>query len=93
MLAQTFAVQKRHFVMHITDGQVQRDYLFKTWREDSMRKHLRFAVAAAAVGVAMIALARAGDPVSTHEVVRPKVELAAEVANPNLPFQVLRPIY
>ena len=59
-----------------------------------MRKHLRFAFAAAAVGLAMIAWANAGlvKP-SSNEVVRPKVELASPALNPNLPFQVLRPVY
>jgi hypothetical protein len=59
-----------------------------------MRRHLRFAFAAAAVGLAMIAWANAGlvKP-SSNEVVRPKVELASPALNPNLPFQVLRPVY
>jgi hypothetical protein len=60
-----------------------------------MRKHLRFAFAAAAVGLAMIGWANAGlvNKPSSNEVVRPKVELASPTLNPNLPFQVLRPVY
>jgi hypothetical protein len=64
--------------------------------EASMRQHLRFAFAAAAVGLAMIAWARAGNDVtssSSYDVVRPKVELGSPALNPNLPFQVLRPVY
>jgi hypothetical protein len=58
-----------------------------------MGKHLRFAFAAAAMGLAMIAWAKAGSVVSGADILRPKVELAAPAADPNLPFQVLRPVY
>jgi hypothetical protein len=61
-----------------------------------MRQHLRFAFAAAAVGLAMIAWARAGNDVissRSDDVVRRKVELGSPALNPNLPFQVLRPVY
>jgi hypothetical protein len=63
--------------------------------EGHMRKHLGFAFAAAAMGLAMIALARAGVGVVTpnNDVVRPKVELASRALHPNLPFQVLAPAY
>ena len=58
-----------------------------------MRKNISFAFAAVAIGVAMIAWAKASIVVPNDEVVRPKVELAAPAANPNLPFQVLKPVY
>ena len=58
-----------------------------------MRKNLSFAFAAAVMGVAMIAWAKASIIASNDEVVRPKLEMAAPAANPNLPFQVLRPVF
>ena len=58
-----------------------------------MRKNLSFAFAAAAMGVAMIAWAKASIIAPNEDVVRPKVDLAAPAANPNLPFQVLKPLY
>jgi hypothetical protein len=58
-----------------------------------MRKNLSFAFAAAAMGLAMIAWAKASIIASNDEVIRPKVEMAAPVANPNLPYQVLRPVF
>jgi hypothetical protein len=59
-----------------------------------MRKHLCFAFTAAALGLVMIAWANAGlvTP-NSNDVVRPKVESASPAPNPNLPFQVLRPVY
>ena len=45
------------------------------------------------MGVAMIAWAKASIVVPNDEVVRPKVEMAAPAANPNLPFQLLKPLY
>jgi hypothetical protein len=58
-----------------------------------MRKNLSFAFAAVAMGVVMIAWAKASIIAPNDEVIRPKVEMAAPVANPNLPFQVLKPLY
>ena len=58
-----------------------------------MRKHLGFGFAAAAVGFAMIAWAKASVVVPIDDVVRPKVELASRTAHPNLPFQVLAPLW
>ena len=58
-----------------------------------MRKHIGFAFAATAVGLAMIAFAKASVGTPRGDVVRPKVELASPVLNPNLPFQVLVPVY
>jgi hypothetical protein len=61
-----------------------------------MRKHLGFvgfAFAAAVMGFAMIAWAKASVVVSNDDVIRPKVELASPAFNPNLPFQVLTPVY
>ena len=58
-----------------------------------MRRHLGFAFAAGAVGLAMIAWAKAGVVTANNDVVRPKVELASPALNPNLPFQVLTPAY
>jgi hypothetical protein len=58
-----------------------------------MRKNLSFAFAATAMGLAMIAWAKASIIAPSDEVVRPKVEMAAPAASPNLPFQVLQPLY
>jgi hypothetical protein len=58
-----------------------------------MRNHLSFAFAAAAMGLVMIAWAKAGNIVSSSDVVRPKMELASPAYSPNLPFQVLAPAY
>ena len=58
-----------------------------------MRKNISFAFASAAIGVAMIAWAKASIVVPSDEAVRPKVEMAAPAANPNLPFQLLKPLY
>ena len=41
----------------------------------------------------MIALAQAGIGASKENVVRAKVDLPPPAANPNLPFQVLKPLY
>jgi hypothetical protein len=56
-----------------------------------MKQFIGFAFVAAAIGCA--ALAQAGIGASKENVVRPKTELAAPAANPNLPFQVLKPLY
>ncbi len=59
----------------------------------SMKERIGFAFVAAAIGCAMIALAQATIGGSKEDIVRPKTELAAPAANPNLPFQVLKPLY
>ncbi len=58
-----------------------------------MRKNLCFAFAAAAMGVAMVAWAKASIITPNDEVVRPKLEMPAPAAYPNLPFQTLRPVF
>ena len=59
-----------------------------------MRKHLRFAFAAAVAALSMIVWAKAGNVgPNIHDIVRPKVELASPALAPNLPYQVLRPVY
>ena len=55
-----------------------------------MKQIIGLAFVAAAIGCAM---AEAGSGASRQDAVRPKTELAASVANPNLPFQVLKPLY
>ena len=57
-----------------------------------MRKQLAFGFAAAAIGLITIAGAKDAIVVPNHAV-RPKTELAPPALNPNLPFQVLRPVY
>jgi hypothetical protein len=58
-----------------------------------MRKPLGFAFAAAAIGLITIAWAEASIVTPHHDVFRPKPELAPSALTPNLPFQVLRPVY
>ena len=58
-----------------------------------MKKRIGFALVAAAIGCAMIALAQAGIGTSKEHVVRAKIDLPAPAADPNLPFQVLKPLY
>jgi hypothetical protein len=57
-----------------------------------MKKRIGFALVAAAVGCAMIALAQAGIG-AKENVVRAKIDLPPPAADPNLPFQVLKPLY
>ena len=47
---------------------------------------------AAAIAYAMLPMAQAGI-VSKEKVVRAKTDLPASVATPNLPFEVLKPLY
>ena len=61
--------------------------------EALMRKNMAFAFAAAALGMGMIAWAKASIIGPTDEVIRPKVEMLAPAASLNLPFQVLKPLY
>jgi len=58
-----------------------------------MKERSGFALLAAAIGCAMIALAQASIGPSKESVVRAKMDLPAPAANPNLPFQVLKPLY
>jgi hypothetical protein len=58
-----------------------------------MRKNLSFAFAAAALGLVMVAWAKASIIASNEDVARPKVELASPAAHPNMPFQTLRPVF
>ena len=58
-----------------------------------MKERIGFALLAAAIGCAMIALAQASIGPSMESVVRVKMDLPAPAANPNLPFQVLKPLY
>jgi hypothetical protein len=57
-----------------------------------MKERIGYAFVAAAIACAMIALAQAGIGAS-KDVVRPKPEQAAPAAHPNMPFQVLKPLY
>jgi hypothetical protein len=56
-----------------------------------MKRFIGFAFIAAAIGFA--AFAEAGSGASKQDFVRPKVELPAPAASPNLPFEVLKPVY
>jgi hypothetical protein len=58
-----------------------------------MKERIGFAFVAAAVACAMIAFAQAGIVTSKETVGRPKVEMLPAAASPNLPFQVLQPLY
>jgi hypothetical protein len=58
-----------------------------------MKERIGLAFVAAAIAYAMIALAQAGIGASKESVVRAKMDLPAPVANPNLPFQVLKPLF
>jgi hypothetical protein len=59
-----------------------------------MRKQLAFGFAAVAIGLVTIAWAEASIVTPHHhDLVRPKAELVPSALTPNLPFQVLRPVY
>ena len=58
-----------------------------------MRKQLAFGFAAVAIGLITIAWAEASIVTPHHEVFRPKLDLVPSALTPNLPFQVLRPVY
>jgi hypothetical protein len=58
-----------------------------------MRKQLAFGFAAVAIGLITIAWAEASIVTPHHDLVRPKAEPAPSALTPNLPFQVLRPVY
>jgi hypothetical protein len=57
-----------------------------------MRELFALAAVAAALICATADQVSSGGPIKEN-VVRPKVELAAPAVSPNLPFQVLKPIY
>jgi hypothetical protein len=61
--------------------------------EGQMRKQSAFGFAAVAIGLVTIAWAEASIVTPHQDLVRPKAELAPSALTPNLPFQVLRPIY
>jgi hypothetical protein len=61
--------------------------------EGQMRKQLAFRFAAVAIGWVTIAWAEASIVTPHHDLVRPKAELAPSALTPDLPFQVLRPVY
>ena len=56
-----------------------------------MRKHISFVIAATILALTMIFWASASIEMPNGDVVPPNV--AAQAANPNLPFQILSPIY
>jgi hypothetical protein len=57
-----------------------------------MKRIIGFAFVAAAIGCAAFAEAGSGSSFK-QDVVRPKIELPAPAAYPNLPFQTLRPVF
>jgi hypothetical protein len=59
--------------------------------EAHMQKHVSFAIAATILALTMIFWASASLEMPNGDVVPPNVAPAA--ANPNLPFQVLSPVY
>ena len=56
-----------------------------------MRKHIGFTIAATILALTMIFWASTSFEMPNSDVVPPNV--AAHAANPNLPFQVLSPVY
>ena len=58
-----------------------------------MKERIGLAFVAAAIAYAMLPVAQAGVGASKETVVRVKMDLPAPAANPNLPFQVLKPVY
>jgi hypothetical protein len=57
-----------------------------------VKEHIGLAFVAAAIAYAMLPMAQAG-VASKETVVRAKMDLPAPAANPNLPFEVLKPLY
>ena len=57
-----------------------------------MKERIGLAFVAAAIAYAMLPMALAGIA-SKEKVVRAKMDLPAPVATPNLPFEVLKPLY
>ena len=58
-----------------------------------MKERIGLAFVAAAIAYAMLPMAQAGVGASKENVVRAKMDLPAPAAHPNLPFQVLKPLY
>jgi len=57
-----------------------------------MRELIALAAVAAAITFAVSDQVKSGGPIK-EDAVRAKVELASPTLNPNLPFQVLEPVY
>ena len=57
-----------------------------------MKRLIGLVLVAAAIACAAFAEAGSGTS-SKQDIVRPKVELPGAAAYPNLPFQVLKPVY
>ena len=57
-----------------------------------MKERISLAFVAAAIAYTMLPMAQAGIA-SKDKVVRAKMDLPAPVATPNLPFEVLKPLY
>ena len=58
-----------------------------------MKERIALAFVAAAIAYAMLPMAQAGVGASKENVVRVKMDLPPPAADPNLPFQVLKPLY
>jgi hypothetical protein len=58
-----------------------------------MKERIALAFVAAAIAYAMLPVAQAGVGASKQDAVRVKMDLPAPAADPNLPFQVLKPLY
>ena len=58
-----------------------------------MRKHISFSIAATIAGLAMVFWATFGVVYTKAEIARPKVGLSSSIAWPQLPVQVLAPIF
>jgi hypothetical protein len=58
-----------------------------------MKERIALAFVAAAIAYAMLPVAQAGVGASKQDVVRVKMDLPAPAANPNLPYEVLKPVY
>jgi hypothetical protein len=58
-----------------------------------MKERIGLAFVAAAIAYAMLPVAQAGVGASKEDLVRAKMDLPALAVHPNLPFQVLKPLY
>jgi|1185.fasta_scaffold1653538_2 hypothetical protein len=58
-----------------------------------MKEHIALAFVAAAIAYGMLPMAQAGVRAPKENVVQVRMDLPAPAANPNLPFQVLKPVY
>jgi len=84
--------KKRHFVMRITDIRYAGCSFPSDLKGLAMRQLIALAAVAAAITCAASDQVSSGGPIK-EDVIRPKTELAAPAANPNLPFEVLKPLY